>query len=294
MKREILINSSSFRYAICDRAYKLFMLDELQSTAETKTFKMAYGTAVHQFIADVACGKPVGESANRAIEYYTPFEKQLGDKDFHTVTHLGNTLLKYSINYHNDSLAPVKVGLDYLIEQKFKLPFYEDSNNIVYLYGTVDMVAKWMGQACIVDHKVTSNFKQDEFLSKYEFNIQPMLYSYALGKLTGSPHLPVMINGIFISKGTQVCGYTDGVKFKRSNLIEYSDGQMTELVAYLKAFCKKVAEMAYEPLPNYSACHAGFSPCPYLPYCAAKPEHKQIMLATKFTKRDTNPFKFIE
>lgn len=301
MKREILINSSSFRYAVCPRAYKYFVVDELQPITESKTYKMAYGTAVHMMLQSYY-GNGASFDYRKAIDeatlYYSPYTKQLGDKDWHTSYHLQRTMYEYLRHYKTgDLITPIRVNDKPLVEQRLKYKFYEDDDLIVSFYGTVDLIADYAGTTCIVDHKVTSSPRIDDFLSKYEFSLQPMFYSHLLHKLTNTEYLPVLINGIFIKAGTHKAEFKDTVSFKRSQIITFAQEQLQEFETFLASFVSQLVQTIRKqetPLPNYAACNAGFTPCGYLQLCKSELNYRDIIRLSKFTRRDVNPFKYAE
>lgn len=342
MKRIVYIDASSLKSdSLCTRRYLLHIVRGYTIGLRAANYKAGYGTAFHSFLQYYYGVEPklrgdiMGTLKTVGLQAYAKYEPHVDMSsvfEFRTSDHLGKVIDAYHARYQRgDSVTPLPFDIPApklsghllegeiatptegkLLEQKFCLPWYEDDNLIIYLAGTIDLVADYHDKVIIVDHKSTSTPQRniDQFFREFEMNIQTQFYVWIFRKLSGmKSYVPIMINGIFIKKPTikvTEAGGFDGVHFQRSQLIEYTNEQMAQfedwlldklskLLAMLKLYDKDL-ETSNDPIelgpPEYAACQTRFGTCPFFELCALPPQEQLGFLRGRYKVEQYNPLAF--
>ena len=316
-KRQVFIDASALKNSSCFRNLWWSIFEGYQGSND-KNHKLAFGSAIHIFLEDYYIGKSIKDSINRAIEYYKPYNETLDvtPREFRTVSNLIRICKAYAEEYGTaahiweteKAIEPLKdIDGKPLVEYKFAIPIWANEHFDLLLSGTIDLVATYHGYPCVlIDHKTTAMAMNDKFFDNYDWDIQPMLYCKVwkeANKLEEFPHF--VINGVFCKKPTEKgekSGIFDGVLFKRSSLISYSNDQMVEFDKWL---CKKlhniIANLSlisenpkFDPAIDYNmaACKTVYGDCKYFKVCSLPKENQSIKLDISFIKHHYNPLKF--
>lgn len=284
-------DASLYMQSNCLRYVKHRLFHGLSS--ERKDFKMEYGTAFHKALAKHYSGGSTQDVVTAAVNHYALVD--VPDGDFRNSAHLVNCLLQY-IEFHRgkDLLQPIKVADEWLLEIPFALCLYKTNRVEVLLSGTMDMIANYLGQRVVTDHKTTSLTQVDNYLNSYSMSPQLMTYVYAYKRKFPDQGISALINGIFLNK-------TNKNTFKRSDVISFSD---TTLKKYENHLLRTVAEIVKdfesfldgntEAFPcNFTCCEKKFGSCEYLPICLQDNEGDAESIATQqFSQRTYNPLLF--
>lgn len=275
------------------------------------SIKMEYGTAFHKGLHSYYSDGDQAKAIAIAAKHYDKFNALIPEKEFRTPLHLRKALKAYFLYYGTaDALKPLiepKSG-EKLLEIKFDIPIEEvfpnlfkanDFNNKYHLVGTIDCIADYAQTICIVDHKSTGAFKINEYMDQYFLNIQSRFYSFIYNVLTSQGYIPFIMNGIFLKKNTDKAtklGEFDGASFERSPIINFTQEQMDEFVAWLGSTINSICiavdnDLAY---PNFAACDEKFSRCLYTDVCQYGVSLHKDILNTKYVTKLYNPLTFQE
>ena len=318
-KIKIYVDASSLRDIACWRKYYLQIVQGYQLTARRRAnFKAAYGTAFHRFLEEYYRGVlPIKDCITTAMRIYEPFDADLPLEEFRTTGHLLQSIKKYIQENPKESEAIVPKTFtvqgedgkqEKVLEQQFCIPWWNNNKFEIALCGTVDMHCEYFGTEVLMDHKTTAtkiNFI-DSYLEEYEMSNQLQFYAWTEKVFRGhQTFLPGVINGIFLKKQTiknEKLGIFDGVQFKRSNIINFSDKQMLDFERWfmrkMNELIKSLDDSAGEELWwNYerSFCKAGWEKCVFWNVCKHGGEELQKqVLETFYDRQEYNPLKFKE
>jgi hypothetical protein len=325
-KQVVYIDASSLKSdSLCDRRYLLHIVRGYTRGLRAANYKAGYGTAFHAFLEAYYTVPPAKRSGEMprltrvgldAYKKYVPHIDLTSVFEFRTEEHLEKSIKAYHERYQRgDSIVPLGNKIEspniflepdtqHLLESKFMYPWYEDDKLIIYLTGTIDMVADHHGQPIILDHKSTGTRpdKINDFFTGFDMNIQTQLYVRMFRILSGMDrYLPIMVNGIFIKKQTKKAtdeGKFDGVQFQRSQLIEYTDEQMEQFEVWLvdtlnsiKALIRNT-DISNLGQPNYAACDAKFGRCVFYELCKNPPKFQAQVLKSHYYVEQYNPMSF--
>jgi len=321
-KTTIMIDASSLKHISCFRKFYRMVVKGYRAKDVYKgDYKMAYGSAIHKFLEAYYACKPMVDCIKAATDLYRPFNDSIkySPREFRYNENLVKTCLEYRKHFtrlgtveNNNIQIPdsdfqphVDVKDKQTIEYKFAITLHETDDYILVLTGTVDLVCSYAGiDILLVDHKstATSTEYSDDFFSNYALDIQTMLYSKVYKESLKLGYYPmILINGIFISKPTKEAekeNVFDGVEFKRSSPISYSNEQMGQFNFW---FSKKIAEIinylesnffGAEADFNLSFCKNGFSTCQFFDVCKLPLRFHQASLENNFVVKQYNPLEF--
>ena len=325
-KQVILVDASAIAgHTQCDRELNWYLLQGYSSEPDRfLNYKQGYGTAGHKalqaYYTSIATGNtdklseledlygiPVDDQKstlivrclNLAYKVYEPYEANIPGDEWRTSVHLYKTLLAYFTLYQKvEDFQPLMSDNVPLVEVKFRVLYKETDDFVVYLVGTIDLIANYHGQTVINDHKFTGAVKHDAFLNDFRLKIQPMFYSLAYSYLANKPntYMPFICNAIFISKGTQKRQQEDCCELRRSDVIEFSQEQMEAFKLFLDKRITRIlaVKKADEAItPNFSACTGRmFSNCPYFDVCQSPMNEREMVLKGHFTQKPYNPLEF--
>lgn len=232
-----------------------------------------YGTAFHKGLQLRAEGASVEEQLKVVTTHFGQPEIAFSDKEWRTMGHLVNTYVAYDMTYKIfDQLKPVVRNGITLVEQRFMFPFYKTDRVEVLLCGTIDLIAEYMGQLVVADHKTTSAWNVEEYLGEYDLSPQLMIYKWIYDTLNGTD-CGAIINGIFI-------GSRKPAVFKRSDLIRFSPTHVENCISNLRDKVVTIVKSFEHYLDtnsnalftaNYCQCVRRFgeksSPCTFKPLC---------------------------
>jgi hypothetical protein len=333
-KTVIYVDASSLKD--CGGCYRKYYLNNLKgyNLLEEKEYKMAYGTGFHKFAENFYSGVSVKDSIQIAVDYYSEHLKGIifPEDEFRTPSHLIQVCKKYAESFGSDVIVPIKSLQDCpncspkepdkehaakchtckdtgkvekpLVEAKFAIPWFHTSLYEFILCGTIDLVCLYDGELCLVDHKTTGTYlgNSDGFLKGFELDIQAALYCYIYKSINNLEKAPVfLVNGVFIKKPTDKAaksGYFDGVAFKRSSVIYYSNEKLQDFSTWLERWrfnmlaLLEVEESALYDQPNFAFCKNSFGLCKYFPVCSAPVDCRKGILEYSYLQKEYNPLKF--
>lgn len=307
----IYFDASALKDSSCFRKIYWTVVKGYKTEKKIINYPIAYGNACHKFAERHYCGVDLAENLELTRKYYEPYHDSIQyseETEFRTLKHLNNVCKKYAQTFptEHDCIQVVRINEVPLVEQQFAFPVWksEDGKIEVILCGTIDMVADYQGTRVFIDHKTTTSWYKEGYFKQYQMNVQMQLYSWALKKILGtSYYLSCVVNGWFIKKPTdksEKMGVFDGVKFERSNIIDYSEEQMAQFEGWLSyklgsilAFFKenKLEEMSKHL--DYTACN-NYGLCKFFDVCRLKPSVQEDVLNSKFTTIPYEPLKFRE
>lgn len=295
----IRIDASLYSVSNCYRFVFLRLFEGL--CGEGKDFKMEYGTAFHKGLALRAEGKSLDLQLAATIEHFSQPDIIVPENEWRNAGHLMGCYIQYDTYYkkNGDLLIPVK-GSDgkVLVEQKFAYPFYKTDRVEVLLCGTIDLIADYIGQRVIVDHKTTSAWP-DTYLGEYNLSSQLMIYKYIYDKLFGTD-VGCMINGVFLNKSNKN-------QFKRTEpVLRFSTWQIDNVITHLHNRTKDIVSRFEYYLDkginlfehNYTQCTKHFneftvSKCMMSSICqCATPEDASSVADTFYQRSIYDPSQF--
>lgn len=307
-KQVIYVDASSLKD--CGGCYRKYYLNNLKgyNLLEEKEYKMQYGTCFHKFAELFYSGVPVKDAISTAVESYSEHLKGIifPEDEFRTPSHLIAVCKKYAESFGSDVIVPVKNPVDGkpLVEAKFAIPWFHTSLYEFILCGTIDLVCLYDGELCLVDHKTTGTYlgNSEGFLKGFELDIQAALYCYIYKSINNLEKAPVfLVNGVFIKKPTDKAakqGFFDGVAFKRSSVIYYSNEKLQDFSKWLEKWrfnmlaLLEVEESALYDQPNFAFCKNSFGLCKYFPVCSAPVDCRKGILDYSYLQKEYNPLKF--
>jgi len=319
-KRQIFIDASALKNSSCFRNLWYTVVMGYQTHSD-KEHKLAFGSAIHIFLEDLYKGIAIKPAIERAVAYYKPYNDTLDLTvfEFRTTNNLIKICKEYIRNFSangfggevltwNDQFDfKPHVGKDGkpLVEYKFAIPIWANDYIDLMLSGTIDLVSRYNTiPHLLVDHKTSAMKIDEKFFAAYDWDIQPMLYCKVwkeANKLDYYP--PFMINGIGCKKPTAKAekdGKFDGVEFKRSGLIQYTDNQMTQFDIWLgRQVQKLIANLMlwgknYEPSKDYNmaACKSIYGQCKFFSICKLPLNMQQQRIETAYNIHHYNPLAF--
>jgi hypothetical protein len=308
MKPLYYIDASSLKEANCFR--RLFwnnILGLRPKDAPPSDYKQAYGIAFHKFLEGWYQDHDFKSNANKALDFYKPFQAYIPESvyEFRTLSHLAKCMDAYTTCYsaESDLVVPLKDNAgNILAEQTFVYPYESNDMFEIVLSGIIDLYATYAGRLCLVDHKTTAAYEVDKFFTEFDLNIQTMFYVWIDKQLSGrEEYLPILVNGIFLKKSTEKAaklGNFDGVKFQRSQLIEYTPTQMQEfedfihskLIYIIDRLCKGISTEDFD----LASCLGRFGMCKYYRICKTPKEYRTDVLTNYYKTTEYNPLTFHE
>lgn len=257
---------------------------------------LEYGTAFHKGLQLRAQGAPFSDQLQAVTTHYSQPDIYIPDSDFRKIGHLANCYFQYDQFWtkEGDLIIPIKHGDKALAEYRFMYPFYRTDKVEVLLCGTIDLIATYVGQPVIVDHKTTAAWDSRSYLDEYYLSPQLMTYKWVYDKLTGGD-VGCVVNGIFLAKDNRN-------KFKRSDLIQFSDWQVSQHMNHMTSRVVQIVGLIEYNLThdiidwprNYCCCVKRYgeksSPCAFTNVCrAANPRDAQTILDSGFERKMYNP-----
>lgn len=320
-KQTVMIDASSLKHISCFRKfYRMVVKGYKSKDVYRGDYKMAYGSAIHKFLEGYYGCKPIKDCVQLATDYYKPFNDTVkySTREFRFNNNLIKTCEAYQKAFprslendktilldSNDFQPHQDIKDKQTIEYKFAIVLYENKKYRLVLTGTVDLVCSYAGiDILLVDHKSTATSAEysDDFFSAYTLDIQTMLYSKVYKEALKLDYYPmILINGIFISKPTKKSeeqGIFDGVEFKRSSPISYSNEQMEQFNIW---FNRKIEEITYymahefriaEDSFNLSFCNHGTYKCQFFDVCKLPVKFHQASLDNNYIIKMYNPLEF--
>jgi hypothetical protein len=259
----MMLDYSLYSISFCHRRAK-YTIDGLVPIQ--KDTKIYFGSVFHKALKHHYLGNT--DEAMKALLEYEPEE----DSKTHSV---GNLILSFNAYIKQDTLKPVEAGGKKLVEVNFALPFEGET----LLCGTIDLVAEYMGEKVIVDHKTTSSRYFDTYLQGFRLSPQLMTYVIAYQRTFGE-RLGAVINGIFLKSN----GAAD---FHKSEIIHFTDEQLNFHLESMRQQAKMLSGDSFPP--NYNFCSGKYGLCPYFILCSNPPENREFLEKAYFVRREYNP-----
>lgn len=300
-KKKLFFDASIMSKSSCLYRVKLIVADGLRAAGQTR-FKLDFGSGFHVFLSNYYKDQDVAKALKLATDYYKDKSSEYSEPP--EVPYRVNDLIQGCIEYTEvypfqrecdlQGLQVFKHGSNSFVEKKFAFPIYENDSHIAYFSGTVDMIGINCGTPCIVEHKTTGSWKMNEFLDQYRLSLQCIVYSIivdTISKYYGYLNfigIPILINGIFISK--------TGFNFKRSDLFGISDSIKQEVSQELLRKIKYITDNAtsYSLRDGISkdVCKAFNDRCMFSDACLIDDlQERSSMLNAMFERKPYNPLK---
>lgn len=302
-------DASSLKESGCLRKFSWTVIDGWVKDSLELSFSLGYGNAYHKFLERFYKDISIEVNLAQTRKDYEPMEEKLKYSDTTILTpyHLGSTCKHYYKTYGEgrDYLVPLRVGENFLIEQQFAFPIWQskDGKIEILICGTIDFVGHYSNIECFSDHKTTQSYYREDYFEQYKFDVQMMLYSWALKKLLNlDRYLPCVVNGAFLKGQTEKAkkmNVWDGSRFERSPLIFFSNESMEEFEGWLKRRLGEIiaffeSEEKLKTMENFfdmSLCR-NFGLCKFFPVCMRGKAHREGLLNTLFKQKPYEPLKF--
>lgn len=302
-KKYILrFNASLYKESNCFRFvwYKLFR--GLTPSNQQGSYFAGYGNAVHRALKLHYSKKPFQECVEAALNYFSKFAVPKSAWQNHA--HLVNCITQYVDFYkkEGDLLIPKTINGELLLEKTFAIRFFKTDLVEVLLCGTMDMIAEFASLNVIADTKTRSlkkvnDYKIAEYLNSYNLSSQMMFYKFAYRLMYPGQDADNLINGVFLDEENRN-------KFKRSDIISYSDRQMlkfeeglrgkiTHLVNEFEHYLgsedkEKSLEHIFQQ--NFTCCSQF---CDFLPICSTQEESSvETVIETLYQAKLYDPLVF--
>ena len=282
-KRIIYLDASAFKESLCLKRLEYITVVGYRDIFTSPA--LSYGTATHKYISALRTTTKHEIGIHDASKYFLPIAATYNDKEWRNLMHLFKTCAAYHQEvYMNDRLEAIKIkeGGNFLIEQKFSIPVYEDNDFIVMLSGTIDEIGMLDGEFIICDRKTSSAyFAPEAALEVYRASTQLMFYKYIAQKILKIPNIRCYIEGIFISSAQKT-------KFIHSDIFDYDDVTMS-----------RFEQMLNDCVANIIHCHKTQSwPKNFLCCDSSKFDVDKVGKCRFFNlcvnDRDADIFKFME
>lgn len=198
------------------------------------------------------------------------------------LSHYFKTYLHDVYVIHQDEQGPIT-------ERTFAVPFYEDKQLRVELFGTIDFVLRneATGQILCGDHKTSSRMGAD-FLNRIKPNHQYTGYLIGAHRALGVSDEHFLVNGIQVkarpltSRGGPPTFTRQITRRTKHDFQEFQDALLWAIRSYVSWQDTNVW-----PLGTVDAC-SSWGQCPYLDVCSAPNELRQNILEAKFIKESSN------
>lgn len=338
-KKLLLINASLLKVSDCD--FQTHLIHDIGLTSAESSFKQDYGSAFHKFKYLYDSDFPIQDCIQQATLYYMERCLKVPLGDFRDIDHLIKTIQLYIQRYPRESdeiKTEVTPSGDKACEVSFALPItiqwfeevvvrllktnptylppnYNHTLNLVnnfeiVLCGTIDRKCynNILKEKSFADTKVTALWSKENFLEKFETNIQLKFYSY-VQRISGVEQtwLPGFIDGVFIKKPTlkslnkstgkmETNSEWSGASFERSRLFYFTDEVMEDFEKWL--FNRLIRIMVnynnQQWEQNFTRCETVYGSCDFYPLCKnSKRHHESLIKEGKlFLQREYDPTKF--
>ncbi len=284
------VDPSSIKESDCLEKFRLSNISGY--TSKIPDYKMSYGTAFHKGVAHYVKTSNRGEAIMLAASHLINDGSEIPDTDYRTPSHVADTLGKYLDLYGTgDNFTHAKVGDQVAVELPFGIPYRSYETVDVVVCGVVDSIGFWNRNIkCFKDIKSTSAYDPDVYFKSYQTNVQFMLYSWAIKQLGWADHyIPGIVDGVFISKS--------GAKFERSQLIDYREDQIDELMEWFSERVDAIVDCIEGRKPwrrNFTRCQTAFGLCQFSRVCSAQAAFREGILESTFSVRVYDPSTFGE
>lgn len=306
-KRVYMIDASLLKESDC--LAKVNFIHNEGLTTQIGNFKMDYGTAFHKFVALYNSGVDPQLAMQHGAQFYLDHCLTVPEDDFRTIDHLLMTMKAYisgpfkrEIDLMKPKISPIGKPC---VEMQFTFPFLSTPTYDVVLTGTADLLATYIERDVINDYKVTSVWKQEQYLSGYDLDPQLIFYSWVLKNFgITQTYLPGIITGIFIKKPTAttnvggkrvaVNGW-NGASFARSALIEFPPERIIKFERWFKNKISQIvaSHEANQWEENYNCCNDIYGPCDFKSLCTElNPQLLELKKKSIFIKRAYDPTQF--
>ena len=287
------IDASSLRLLACPQKFINTVVRGLKLEGE-KNFKPAFGIAFHKYKAHYLDTKDHLAAMALGAKYFSTVTTAPSSGCW-SASCLAEAMLRDKMQHESYQVLRDKDGKG-LVEQKFKIPIYEDTHCVICISGTIDMLAVKSGNYCFGDHKVTQSWSPDEFTGKFILDHQMMLYSYVLDKLAQTYDAfkdfrgaPCFINMIRLTATTGL------VSFHNSALIQFPAEHILALEEMIKHAIGIILDYldGHNPMQNFSNCSV-YGNCTYFNLCAMGRAQEQFIIDTSYITKPYDPLKFDE
>lgn len=310
-KLVVMLDASSLNNSACEYMMHLQVVEGYR--ARLNSINMEFGTAVHKFrqVFRQKGSAGFGEGVRAAIAHLTTatYDTPGKRKEYLTDTnYLTKVCTEYAMTYETDTFKPVEFEGQFLLEQRFVLPYYSDDKVDILLAGTIDEIGRWYpsGLFGICDCKTTSAAfsNADSYLDHYQMSNQLLFYWTMLYRF--AKHYPdsvfahitqgevaLMIDGIFVGSKSEI-------GLKRSSVwippVQLREAYAIILDKTLMRIRDNIVAFAREgiiPMRTgivHNVCEKKFGACQFFYHCAAPSEYaQQSMLDNYFIKQFYNP-----
>jgi len=305
-KLTIRFNASAAKESACLRRTWLTVIDGYAELVPNND--VVFGSALHEYVSQMrTTGGNYGIATQKALLVFNKPKKTKPKKDYlNDSKYFMLTCQSFWDDYlAQDDFVTLVNPADGkpLVELKFSIPYYADSDCEVYLEGTVDDLCKHThGCYAVRDYKTTSVWDSKAYLESYALSPQLMFYRMAVEWY--AQMYPQSIFSDMMKKGI-IGSFIDGVfllgkdkepEFKRSEIFQFSDDKMQEFRTMLREqvmrlvnFAKLNTRPAREGMLN-GACQTVYGACKFFHACNALDEvHAGHILNNNFIKKPYDP-----
>lgn len=195
------------------------------------------------------------------------------------------TLMHYFKTYLNDAYVIHRDEHGPFVERTFSVPFWEDGDLRIELFGTIDFALKneATGEILCGDHKTASQLGND-FLSRIKPNHQYTAYVYGAMRAFGIASENFLINGIQVkpkpltARGGPPILTRQITRRTPQDFEEFQEALLWAVWSYLGWTKSNIW-----PLGNVDACST-WGGCQFLDVCSAPNQLRQNILESKYIK----------
>lgn len=240
-------------------------------------------TAIHGVKKSGLLYRAIGAFAEKA-EVLRP----LPDSDKRSLLNGAWILHHYFKTYLNDPYVAYVDDQGPFIERTFSHRFYESSDLIIDIFGTIDFAFQHVANRNIIlgDHKTASSlgFGSSSYFDRDKPNHQYTMYMLGARKVFGLDTEDFMVNVVEV-KARPKTARGSGPSFPRQ-VTRRSEEDFEELydvvVKTVRDYLSAI-ERGVFPLGPVLACNS-YGACPYKQVCAAPKSLRQNILSSKFTR----------
>jgi hypothetical protein len=281
----IMIDASALKLSSCRRRLLMKAICGLGQRQEKPSCAIEYGVAFHKFAAAFHSGVEPFAATSLAVDHHkAKFPDGVG-KDYRTTDHLSSVCVQYALKYKFDNFKLLQDNNGkWLTEQRFAIQFNDHSlahRFHVLLVGTIDALGTLNGEPAFCDHKTTSVWNKEDYLSAYYLSPQMLFYRMVMDLYADKyPNLKpfkgcgCFINGVFLNK-------TSGADYVRGDLMVYNDEQVARFneafVDQLENLLLDVSNLYDGIVPPadgivHDVCNSHFGKCEYFQACSSPRE----------------------
>ena len=292
-------NTSLEHFATCARSAQ-YRLVESREPSGTR-MPLEYGSAKHLYLEHRLRGHAVPEAEQILVNYLGQFQSD-DPKEWRTVTHAVDSMRGYEQYWASMPIEPVQKGGQPLVEVPFRLPLCDVAipplpwsriaphltNPLalppsrvprtvrVYWTGKIDVVAPFLGDNYVWDHKTTSQ-AGPTFYSDFVLSAQTHGYVFAANHLWPELNIRGLRVNIIVGRAVTPTGTPHSYErqtyvYNREHIAEWHKDTQILVSDFIAHFLR-------DYFPKQTRwCQGRFGTCPYFSICSAMPSQRHIVL----------------